>query len=141
MSLPKAKFRELVFQILFSCHFMDHVDDQDPSFYMSQLKTTRKNVLEAFEQVNQILLKKESIDAQIRELSTSYELERIQSVELNILRLCIYEMNLKDAPAKEILISEGIRLSKKFSTTASISFINGVLDQLYKNNRELAYNP
>ena len=48
MTFPQNKFRELVFQILYSHHFMEDAQDQDPGFYMNQLKTTKKNVLDAF---------------------------------------------------------------------------------------------
>ncbi|MCH9632106.1 MAG: Transcription antitermination protein NusB [Chlamydiae bacterium] len=141
MTFPQNKFRELVFQILYSHHFMEDAQDQDPAFYMKQLKTTKKNVLDAFSEVEKILTMKNELDEEISRASTSYDISRIQSVELNILRLCLYEMKKEDALKTEILISEGIRLSKKFSTTESISFINGVLDHLCKNNSELVYNP
>ncbi len=141
MNLPHEKFRELVFQVLFSCHFLDNLEGQDPTFFMSQLKTTKKNVLIAFEEVEKILLCKEQLDKEISETSTSYDISRIQAVELNILRLCLYELKKKEPLEHEIIISEGVRLAKKFSTSQSISFINGVLDQLYKNNSQLVYNP
>ena len=141
MGLPKNKFRELVFQILFSCHFMENLEGQDETFYIKQLKTTKKNVLEAFSQVEEILSMKKDLDEKIATSSTSYDISRIQLVELNILSICLYEIQKNGGQMNEILISEGIRLSKKFSTTESISFINGVLDHLCKNNSELVYNP
>lgn len=140
MSLPYEKFRELVFQVLFSCHFLESLEGQDPTFFMSQLKTTKKNVLIAFEEVEKILACKKQLDEEIAMASTSYDITRIQAVELNVLRLCLYELKKSNPLQHEIIISEGLRLAKKFSTSQSISFINGVLDQLYKNNNPLVYN-
>lgn len=139
MTLPKQKFRELVFQILFSSHFLDG-DEKDAGFYMQQLKTTKKTVEEAFSKVEKIVELKPKLDEEIAKVSTSYDVDRIQSVEMNILRLSVYDLLFnREMPAK-IVISEGIRLAKKFSTKESLTFINALLDQLYKNNQDLAYN-
>ena len=42
-------------------------------------------------------------------------------------------MHKEDIPAK-VSINEAIELCKKFSEEKSISFINGVLDKIYKEN-------
>ena len=139
MALPKQKFRELVFQILFSSHFLKDGEENDLGFYMQQLKTTRKNVEDAFLRVTKIVEQKPKLDEEISKLSTSYDVDRIQSVEMNVLRLCAYELLFEKETPYKIIISEGIRLAKKFSTKESLTFINAILDQLYKNNQDLAY--
>jgi N utilization substance protein B len=139
MSLPQVKFRELVFLILFRHSFSPDSADFEPSFYMHELKTTKKNVLEAKDFVDRMLEHLPQIDKIIDKVCVGYDLERIQSVEVNILRLCLYEMLfLKETPEK-VLIAEGIRLAKKFSTEDSISFVNGLLDQVYKNKSDFLY--
>jgi N utilization substance protein B len=106
---------------------------------MHELKTTKKNVLEAKDFVDRMLEHLPQIDKIIDKVCVGYDLERIQSVEVNILRLCLYEMLfLKETPEK-VLIAEGIRLAKKFSTEDSISFVNGLLDQVYKNKSDFLY--
>ena len=140
MALPKQKFRELVFQILFSNHFLKEKVEEDLGFYMEQLKTTRKNVEEAYAVVSKVVELKPKLDEEIAKLSTSYEVDRIQSVEMNILRLCVYELVFEKEVPPEILITEGIRLAKKFSTKESLTFINAILDRLYKNNQDHVYN-
>lgn len=141
MSLPKKKFRELTFQILFGYHFKNEVNESDIGFYMKQLKTTRKNVEQAFELAFKVFNKKDELDQEIAKVSTSYDLPRIPGVEMNILRLCLYELRYCKETPGEVIIHEGIRLSKKFSTTESLTFINALLDQLYKNNPKAVYNP
>lgn len=142
MALPHTKSRELIFQVLFSCHFLNDVHELDPAFFMEQLKTTHKNVIDAVKYVAKILPYKKEIDQEIAKVSTSYDITRIQGVELNILRLAIYEMKYDEAKlAPQIVIAEAIRLAKKFSTTESITFINGVLDNLYKNTSPITLQP
>lgn len=139
MSLPKNKFRELAFQILYRHQFLNESEELDVAFYMQALKTTKKNVLEAKEFVEKLLPHLSKLDEIIDQVCVGYELERIQSVEINVLRLCIYEMlYLKETPEK-VLISEGIRIAKKFSTKDSVSFVNAILDQIYKNKSSSVY--
>jgi len=89
--------------------------------------------------VEQILLKLPELDKHIKEACSNYDLERIQSVEVNVLRLSLYEILYeKDVPEK-VAIAEGIRLAKKFSVKDAIPFVNAILDQVYKNKSNPVY--
>lgn len=139
MSLPQSKFRELVFQILFRNHFLEPSDQVDSAFYMQALKTTKSNVQLAKLRVDEILKHVTDIDEKIKEISDGYDLHRIQSVELNVLRLALYEILYDNKIPGKVAISEGIRLAKKFSTQDAVPFVNGILDQVYKNKSEPVY--
>lgn len=141
MALPPAKIRELVFQMLFSGHFDLSLSDEGVAFFMNELKTTKKQVTSAYDYVARILKVKEKLDQKIEEASIGYALDRIASVELNILRLALYEMIYDQSIPKEVSISEAVRLAKKFSTKESCSFVNAILDHIYKNNLEKVYTP
>ena len=129
MSLPKQKFRELCLQLLFSSQFAS-LEEKDIQLYLSQFKVTRRHILKVVEQVIKIQNQQAILDETIKKVCLGYELERIQTVELNILRLAIYEMLFEKELSKSIIISEAIRLAKKFSTNDSIPFVNGLLDQV-----------
>ena len=133
MSLPPEKFRELLFQILYKHHFLTNEEDS-LGFYMSQLKTTKKNVVEALSYVSKVLEKKDLLDEKIEQFTIGYELERIHSVEKTILNLGAYQILFDDNVPAKVAISEALRLAKKFSTKEATSFINAILDQIYKNN-------
>ena len=98
------------------------------AFFQKLLKTTSKNIKDAIKYTNSILLKQDSIDEKIKKISTAYDLNRITSVELTILRLSIFEIIFDKKICKKIIISEAIRLSKKFANLQSFSFINAILD-------------
>lgn len=102
------------------------------SMLMKELKVTRKSALIALEKVNHINSHKAEFDALIASTAKEYSLERIYSVERNILRLALFEILYDaDVPPK-VAISEAIRLAKKFSTSDATSFVNGILDKIYK---------
>ena len=137
MSIDKYKFRELVFQLLFSNNFMK-VENEDEiiSFMMKKLKVTRKNVKLAVDYVNEILEKKDFIDGIIKKQKLSHDFDRISKVELNVIRLAVFELFFKKDLDHKIIISEAIRLCKKFSTKNSVSFINAIVDSIYKKKDE-----
>jgi len=81
-----------------------------------------------------ILAELPEIDALIRNTSTSYRFERIQSIERNVLRLGIYEILYDDTIPPKVAIPEALRLSKKFGTPESAMFVNALLDTIYKTS-------
>ncbi len=76
---------------------------------------------------------KEKLDSLIESQLVKWKLNRISKVNLSILRISTYEMLFaEDVPGK-VSINEAIELCKKYSDNKSVSFINGVLDKVYKN--------
>ncbi len=62
--------------------------------------------------------------------SYNWELQRVNLIERNILRIAIYEIIFNYQLSKKIIINEAIEISKKFGTNKSFIFINGLLDNL-----------
>jgi N utilization substance protein B len=68
------------------------------------------------------------IDEQIRSISENWRLERMATVDRNVIRLAIYEiLHEKDTPAV-VAINEAIEIAKRFGGEESAQFVNGVLD-------------
>jgi transcription antitermination protein NusB len=132
MALPRTKFREIVFQLLYSQNFQP-VNNEFIPFMMNILKTTKKNIELANDRILIIYQKLEDIDKLIKKnAGDQYKIERISKVELNVLRLAIFELLYdKTIPAK-VAISEALRLCRKFGNKDSTKFINAILDNEYK---------
>ena len=76
---------------------------------------------------------KENLDSLIESQLVKWKLNIISKVNLSILRISTYEILFaEDVPGK-VSINEAIELCKKYSDNKSVSFINGVLDKVYKN--------
>lgn len=59
-------------------------------------------------------------------------LSRLSLVDKAVLRLSVYQLRFcPDIPGK-VVINEAIELARKFSTTQSPGFVNGVLDAVLK---------
>jgi N utilization substance protein B len=75
------------------------------------------------------------IDHRITSKSEHWRLERMPTVDRNILRMAIYEMSRQGTPAA-VVIDEALELARQFSGEESVSFINGILDAVHKQEPE-----
>lgn len=75
----------------------------------------------------------EEIDTLLGAASTNWKVSRMSYVDRNILRLGTFEILAMDDVPTMVSINEAIELGKRFGTTESGSFINGVLDRVAKN--------
>lgn len=82
--------------------------------------------------VDAVLASKEQIDANIFAILENYSPERIDPIDRAILRLGTYELLSTETPQK-VVINEAIELAKRFGTTDSKRFVNGLLDKIAQN--------
>jgi len=136
MALARQKLREITLQLLFSNIFVESKDEILIPFMMKQIKTTKKNVLTALDNVKNILDKTKIFDEDIKNTSISYQFDRISKVELSILRLALYEMVFDENIPCKVAMAEAIRLTKKFANKQSVSFVNAILDSIYHKKYE-----
>jgi N utilization substance protein B len=70
------------------------------------------------------------VDDLIVSASKNWRLERMSRVDRNILRLGACELlAFRDVPVK-VAINEAVELAKRFGTSESSAFVNGVLDRI-----------
>lgn len=80
-----------------------------------------------------ILDHQEEIDNIIRRFAPDWPLEKITTVDRNVLRVGTFELLFNfDIPSK-VAINEAIELAKTFGGESSGKFVNGVLGAVYRN--------
>lgn len=73
-----------------------------------------------------------AIDDLISRHLQGWRLDRIAAVDLNVLRLAIFELlYMKDIPPR-VTINEAVEIAKKFGDDESGRFVNGVLARIVK---------
>jgi len=132
MAVPQQKIREVVFQLLYGNHWHSPEEEAFHQLLSKEAKVSKKVIIEAQDKVNLIRERGSEIDELIAQSAESYEFDRIPSAEKNILRLGVYELLFDDEIPPKVAIAEAIRLGRKFSTPESATFINAVMDELYK---------
>ncbi|MBK7959894.1 MAG: transcription antitermination factor NusB [Bdellovibrionales bacterium] len=124
--------RELALQVLFEKEFAS----QSQVHNTVELSRDGSQALDpsilvyATELVDGVSQFKDQIDQKIQGASQHWKLDRMATVDRNIIRIAIFEMLYLKEPLKpNIVINEAVEIAKKFSTDESASFINGLLDQ------------
>jgi N utilization substance protein B len=123
-----AKLRELVMQAL----YQKEISGSSNTDLIKQFKQNYKNFnLSDFEiYLKEIKKNILDIDTTIKKY-TNIQIDQISKIELAILKQAVYEIR-KDELDKPIIISEAIRLSKRFGQDSSHKFINALLDKAAK---------
>ena len=77
----------------------------------------------------------EEIDKNIQEHAPQWAIDQIKKVDLEILRVAIYEGFLANITPPKVAIDEAIELAKELSGEASDKFVNGVLGAIYEQEK------
>ncbi len=84
------------------------------------------------ETVVKIFRNRKRLDKKIAGSAPDWPIDKLNRIDLAILRLAVYELEQKEAPPK-VIIDEAVELAKEFGSDNSASFINGVLGTIYKH--------
>ncbi|MDD3661811.1 MAG: transcription antitermination factor NusB [Candidatus Dojkabacteria bacterium] len=139
---PRHHSRIIALQFLFSRHFRapdGTVEVVDPSvlqeFAQSSEEITEFDKELAVALVNGVSSSSAETDDIIRRYAPQWPIEQIQKVDLEILRIAIWEGFLSDTTPPKVAIDEAIEIAKEFGSDASAKFVNGVLGSLYEKKK------
>lgn len=141
MALSAQKFREIVFQMLFSLDLSQSSQEALVELMMHELSVSKRICQEAYQRAEQIIAVAATLDELISQNATSYDIDRIHTIERNVLRLALYEMLYEQQTPPLVCIAEGIRLTRKFSAPESAGFVNAILDAIYQKRKAIGDEP
>ncbi len=70
------------------------------------------------------------IDGKIRAAAPDFPVEKINKVDLAVLRLATFELLVDKNEPQNVIIDEAVELAKEFGNESSPAFINGVLGHI-----------
>ena len=73
----------------------------------------------------------EEIDTLIRSVAEHWTIERMATVDRNVLRMAIFELQHTGTPVG-VIINEAVELAKEYSTEESGRFVNGMLGRIVR---------
>ncbi|MBI2443551.1 MAG: hypothetical protein HYV40_06650 [Candidatus Levybacteria bacterium] len=106
---PRHQRRKRLLEELFKRDFADQHIDQ--------------NAEEIF-QIHDLL------DQKIKTIAPDFPIEKINKIDLAILRLAVYELLIEKKAPPRVVIDEAIELAKEYGNDSSPAFINGALGKL-----------
>lgn len=80
--------------------------------------------------------KQQELDDIIIKFAPEWPLDKIAQLDLQILRMAIFEGFFEAITPKRVAIDEAIELAKEFSNDQSRKFISGVLGSLYEQQKQ-----
>jgi N utilization substance protein B len=86
-----------------------------------------------------------TLDSQIEISSDRWRLDRMATVDRNIIRIAAYELNYESEIPVRVAINEAIEIAKNFGDPQSPGFVNGILDNIatriaaFDSNENLAH--
>jgi N utilization substance protein B len=110
---PRHKKRQDIVQLLFSFSFLEQ-------------KISNPKAREVIDKLP-------LLDEQIKVVAPEFPIDKINKVDLAILRLAIYELQFEKSAPPKVIIDEAIELAKEFGGESSPGFVNGALGKLLKN--------
>lgn len=130
--MNRSKLREHIFKLLFVREFnsveempeqirlyfeeIENLDEKDRSYMEQKLHKVEERLPE--------------IDELLNEKSAGWKTSRMSRVDLNILRLAVYEMNYDEDIPVGVAVNEAVEMAKRFGQDGSAAFINGILGSI-----------
>lgn len=129
--MQRREARELLLTALYRCEFLpaaleELFEETDPE--------DQRDYIEAV--FNGIRDRQPEIDKMLGEKTVGWKFERLALLDRNILRLGVYELLYFDDVPAEVALDEAVELAKKFGTEQARKFINGILDRIWKEQRD-----
>jgi N utilization substance protein B len=129
----RRKSRELVLQMLFQYD----MGKQTPELVRKTFWAERSNVEDEVRGFAEDLFRvanerMEEIDGLIGKHTQHWRMDRMATVDRNVLRGAVAEFLAYPETPRAVVINEALEIARKFSSPESVQFINGVLDSVGK---------
>ena len=149
--MTRSRQREEVFKLVFQVESIPE-EDRDEHFrnYLYQLtmlededkdlrklaKISIEDKERIFTRAKTVLTHIEEIDALLNDKTVGWKTNRMNKVDLAILRLAVYEILYDEDIPESVAINEGVELAKKYSGDDGPAFVNSILGKFTKESQE-----
>jgi len=79
--------------------------------------------------------RREELDATIARHARGWEPERIAPLELNVMRVALYEIEHSEDVPDEVAIDEAVSLAKRYCGADAPGFVNGILGAVVRERQ------
>ncbi|HQG57801.1 MAG TPA: transcription antitermination factor NusB [Candidatus Dojkabacteria bacterium] len=137
---PRHHSRILALQQLYSYHF--HIKSAEAKIDYEVDELAKLDLINDFQDtlytqiVDGVKENLESIDSFITKRAPQWPIDQIKKIDLEIMRIAIYEGFISQITPPKVAIDEAIELAKKFGGETSSKFVNGVLGSLFETNNQ-----
>lgn len=126
----RRQSRELAMQALFFMDVNQSISKEMLECFCNNFNPPDKVRPFFLELVRGVMSALPKIDAIIERFSKNWRMNRMSSVDRNIMRIAVYEIICCSEIPSKVSINEAIDIGKKFGTEESGAFINGIIDSI-----------
>ena len=123
--MTKREYRENAFLLLFEASFRDDTPEELYALAEEIEEIRVDNKVRAL--VEGVLDKQEELDAIIGSFSPKRSVSRIPRINLILLRMALYELQYIPKTPGNVVVSEAVGISQRYTFQEDTGFINGVL--------------
>ena len=132
----RRRAREYALQLLFQIDLSGGPPEEVFHDFWSGQKAGQEVREFAQRLVRGVWREREALDGVIASCAEHWRLDRMATVDRNVLRIAVYEMMFETDTPAAVAIDEAIEVAKKFGGEDSGKFINGVLDAIRRRGDE-----
>lgn len=131
--MSRIETRESAVIFIYQATFKDISYEEQLDQYLA-LNEEINDDLDYFKDVTSgVINKKQELDDLISKFLVKWTISRLPRMDLAILETAAYEILHVDDIPTSVAINEAVKLSKKYGTPDSSSYVNGVLSSLEKS--------
>lgn len=136
MRNPRFSTRSTALQILYQCDLSgsEKLSDSELDALLEHFETPRSIHPSVRILVKGALQYRSNLDEKLSPLLKNWKLSRLGFIDRNLLRLAAYELLHSKEVHPYVTISEAVQLAKSFGEEQTPPFINGILDELSRQN-------
>lgn len=126
----RTRGRELALQFLYQVDLRGESAVAERDVFLREEEKDKEARKFAEARIDGVLEFQSELDQTIQAVAQNWDISRMAVIDRNVLRIATFELlHCKDIPPK-VAINEAIEIGKRFSTSNSGAFINGILDKI-----------
>ncbi len=130
----RTKSREIALQILYAWDITREPIEECRRKFWENNKSAEKSVVEFSDFIIfGVEANQEKVDSIITGCATNWRLERMATIDRNVLRIASFELLFVQEIPPKVAINEAIEMAKKYGDWDSGKFVNGILDKIKKD--------
>lgn len=145
--MNRRQLREYTFKLLFHAAFYEgeELEEQLDTYLQEcmypeegQLLLIEPETEELKQRFHDIVGRLPGINARIEAVSEGWKPERMNRVDLSIIRLACYEIEYDSQVPERVAINEAVELAKKYGGEDSPQFVNGILGKIVRQGQTVS---
>ncbi|HPF43146.1 MAG TPA: transcription antitermination factor NusB [Syntrophomonadaceae bacterium] len=132
--MSRRKAREFAFKVVFQVDQVDADPRQAFDYLIEDKELDGEDSDFSWQLIEGCLKNISLIDEKLALYSKDWALNRMLSVDRNIMRIASFEILFTEPDQSVIAIDEAIEIAKKYGDKNSASFVNAILDKVLSEN-------